>query len=116
MHGRRSGPSGPPPRLLLLMAIVLRAAGARASCNIIPPVAHVFPSTRGSVTSPITTAQRDVELSMSPCDARSDGSPRGFDDPLDPVPDTITIQFLPAGPGAPPPITVSSYTVDNCSG
>lgn len=53
-----------------------------------------------------------MQLRFNPlCDVRSDGTTRGFDPP---PADAITIRFLPAGPGQPPPLVVTTYTVDLC--
>ena len=80
---------------------------ARAGCNIIPPAAQVFPSTMGGVVSPITAAGTGVvEVQLDPQCDQLNGSPAQFDSTS-----AVTINFLPAGPGQPPPISITP-TVD----
>jgi hypothetical protein len=70
-------------------------------------VAQTFPSTMGSIISPITTAGNVVELHLaSECDTTS----------FTPG-DAVTIRFLPAGPGQ-PTVTVNppDVGVDQCAG
>ena len=82
-------------RRLLLCAFLLIASrtGTRAACNIIPPAEQAYPSTLGSVTSPVTTVGQTVEIRLTGCDGST----------FDPSPanDQVAITFLPAGPGQP---------------
>src|SRR5262245_16917950 len=95
------------------LAGLLAPSGARAGCNIIPPVEQAFPSTVASITSPIATPGNQVELSLSPCDVLPDGSVASFDSTS-----AVTINFLPADPAQPPPVTVDpgTITLANCTG
>src|SRR5262245_24227320 len=96
------------------LAGLLAPSGARAGCTIIPPVAQAFPSTMASITSPIAAPGNQVELSLSECDVLADGSVASFDSTS-----AVTINFLPAGPGQPPPVTLdplkNPITLDNCT-
>ncbi len=81
---------------------------AHAGCNLIPPAERSYPSTVGSVVSPITIPGRTVELRLGPCDGST-----GFD----PVAanNTVTLTFEPpAGPTTDVPISVA--TIGNCTG
>src|SRR5579862_10001150 len=87
-------------RRLLLCAFLLLASrsGAHAACNIIPPAEQAYPSTLGSVTSPVTTVGETVEIRLTGCDGTT------FDST--PANDQVAITFLPAGPGQPAPVIV----------
>jgi Lactonase, 7-bladed beta-propeller len=82
---------------LAASALLLLPTLGRAACNIIPPAAESFPSTLGSVSSPVTTAGNEIELRLSACDVSPGFAPSSV----------VSISFLPAGPGQPPPVTVS---------
>src|SRR5262245_60062994 len=90
---------------LLLAAFLLIASrpGARAACNIIPPAEQAYPSTLGSVTSPVTTVGQSVEIRLTGCDGTA----------FDPAAanDHVAITFLPAGLGQPAPIIVPPGSV-----
>jgi DNA-binding beta-propeller fold protein YncE len=86
-----------------------RPVHVRAACNIIPPAEQAYPSTLGSVTSPVATVGQQVEVRLTGCDGTA------FD--TTPANDTVAITFLPAGPGQPPPVFVptGSITVPNAT-
>src|SRR5579862_5706923 len=92
-------------RRLLLCAFLLLASrsGAHAACNIIPPAEQAYPSTLGSVTSPVTTVGETVEIRLTGCDGTT------FDST--PANDQVAITFLPAGPGQPAPVIVPTGSV-----
>jgi len=96
-----------------LAAIVLATtwpSGVRASCNLIPQAVQALPSTLGSIASPIAAPNRQVELRLSECDVLPGGSNMAKFGPAD----AVSIRFLPAGPGQPPPVDVATFTVDDC--
>src|SRR5262249_41737255 len=76
---------------------------AWGACNIIPPAEQVYPSTLGSVASPVTLAGNTVEVRLGGCDGA------GFD--ATPANNQIAIRFLPAGAGQPPAVIVDSSAI-----
>src|SRR5262249_46644009 len=72
---RQYQPHVPVPLVLLMTALALAQAALPARvfawCGIIPPAEQAFPSTLGSVTAPVSTAGRTVEIRLGPCDASS---------------------------------------------
>ncbi|MBM4270533.1 MAG: hypothetical protein FJ144_28660, partial [Deltaproteobacteria bacterium] len=93
---------------LLAAGVFLRATEAGALCNIIPPAERTFPSTQGSVRSPIAAPGDEVTVEVGVCDAGP-----GF--ATDPADNTITITFLPEGdPDAVLAVT-SDVTVEDCA-
>ena len=114
---RRSLTTRVPIAILLAMTVSLaRPSPVRAGCNIIPPVqAQALPSTLGSVASPITAAGQQVEIQLaSECDVLGNGLPAYFE-PSAPS-NVVTVRFLPAGPGQPPPVQVAPDEVVGCAG
>ena len=67
-----------------------RRTPAHALCNIIPPAERSYPSTQGSVTSPIVAPGDEVTLSLDACDPGP-----GFD--ANPAANVVTSTFLPRG-------------------
>ena len=76
--------------LLAAASLLATAPRAHALCNIIPPAERSYPSTQGSVTSPIVAPGDEITLSLSACD---DGP--GFNS--SPASNLVTVTFLPAG-------------------
>src|ERR1041384_7481362 len=91
---------------LWLVALAAAPATVQGACNLIPPAEQAFPSTLGSVTSPITTVGSTVELRLAPCDGSA-----GFDPT--PANNQITIAFVPGGPSQVVP--GGSITVADCT-
>jgi len=94
--------------MLVALASLLGARSpAHALCNIIPPAERSYPSTLGSVTSPIVAPGDEVTISLQACD---DGP--GF--ATSAAANVVTVAFLPAGdPQA--VVTVGGVTVEDCA-
>lgn len=93
--------------LLATAALLGTRAPAHALCNIIPPAERSYPSTLGSVTSPIVAPGDEVTISLQSCD---DGP--GFATTA--AANVVTLTFLPAGdPQA--VVNVGGVTVEDCA-
>jgi hypothetical protein len=92
----------------VLLALVPGVAWAM--CNIIPPAEQVYPSTLGSVASPVTLAGNTVEIRLGACDGNGFDATAGNNQ--------VAISFLPAGAGQPPPVLVDpgTFIVAECAG
>jgi sugar lactone lactonase YvrE len=94
--------------LLALALVPVASRDAHALCNIIPPAERAFPSTQGSVTSPIVAPGDEVTISLSACDPG-----QGFH--TTPSNNAITITFLPAGDPQAVVAVTSGVAVEECA-
>lgn len=91
-----------------LLAVLAGARSAHALCNIIPPAQSAFPSTQGSVRSPIAAPGDEVTISLDACDPG-----QGFH--TTPTSNVVTITFLPAGDPQAVVAVTSGIAVEECA-
>lgn len=101
-------------RVALALGLTLLAGppapGVHAACNLIPPAEQAYPSTLGTVTSPITAAGKPVELRLSGCDASPGFHPTAAQN-------AVVLTFLPPSGASPTdvPIASAALTVADCA-
>jgi 6-phosphogluconolactonase (cycloisomerase 2 family) len=80
-----------------------------AACNLIPAARSEFPSTLGSVKSPITAPAKTVELRLTPCDSSAGFEPVAANN-------QVTLRFEPPGAGVDTDVViVSGIGVSDCT-
>jgi len=97
--------------LLVCLTLAMSTYRAEAACNLIPVASLTFPSTTGSVETPITAPGETVRLVVDPA---CDGSP-GFESV--PASNTVTVQFQPPGGGGTTDVIIdpADVTVGDCT-